>query len=106
MNFDDSRPTKCALDCQTSAIGNLSEDCVSDSRPVRQVMENGVRHDRLSNDERGQNVKIDSVDTPIDNHVADHTEKNQQVHTGIKKLVGEQPPRKAPTPRAGKRNVD
>ena len=39
-------------------------------RPVRQAMENGVRYDRLPNYERGQDVKVDSVDTPVDDHVA------------------------------------
>ena len=71
-------------DCQTSLVSRLSQDRVGDPRPVRQVMENGVRHDRLPNDERRQNVKVDSVDTPVDDHVAGDAEKNQQVHTSIK----------------------
>src|SRR5258707_8760808 len=88
MNFAASRPTISALDCQTSLVSRLSKDRVGDPRPVRQAMENGVRHDRLPNDERGQNVKVDSVDTPVDEHVADYTEKNQQVHTTIKQFGG------------------
>src|SRR5216684_3770670 len=96
MNFAGSRPTISALACQTSLVSHLSEDRVGDPRPVRQAMENGVRHDRLSNDERRQNVTVDSVDTPFFVNDADPTEKNQQVHTTIKQLGGKQPLRKAP----------
>ena len=67
---------------------------MGDAGPVRQVMDDGVRHDGLGDDERGQNVKIRPVHFAVDDHVAEDTEKNQNIDTGIEKIVGKEPLRK------------
>lgn len=84
------------LNCQTSVGIRLSQNRVGNPRPVGQAIEYGVRHDCLSSDERKQNAKVDSVHTPLDEDVANHTEKNQQIHSTTKVPRWKQPLRKAP----------
>jgi len=61
---------------------------VGDPGPVRKVVDDGRHHDCLADDEGGKDVKINLVDSAVDDHVADDAEENQEVYAGIKEIVG------------------
>jgi len=47
-----------------------AQNCVGDLSPVRRLVENRIRNDCLTDNERGKHAQVDPVDAPIDDHVA------------------------------------